>query len=94
MPAPRGHERHAVLIAELDDGSDFGGRLRKHGDARAVLFDDERVALVDGQVGMGVEHAVWAEQSAEWFGQIGGDGSCAATCPFGSQYRARRAVRQ
>ena len=40
------HERHAVLVAQLHDRGDFGRRLRKDGHVRAVLFDDERVALV------------------------------------------------
>ena len=65
-----GNERDIVLAAKSDNGGDLGGGLREGGDVGAVLLDDEGVALVDSQVGVGVQHALGAEQPAELGGQV------------------------
>ena len=52
------HEGHARGDAELHDAGDLLGRSRKDGHLRRVLFEHERVALVDQQFGMGVEDVV------------------------------------
>ena len=61
-------ERHAALVAKLHHRGDFGSRVGKHRHARAVLLDDESVALVDGQIGMRIQHAVRAQQAAQLVG--------------------------
>ena len=69
---PARHKRHAVLVAELHDRRNFARRFRKHGHDRAVLFDHKRIALVNGQIRMGIQHALRAEKAAKWIGEIDG----------------------
>ena len=72
VPAPRGTNGVAALVAQLHDGRNFRRRLRKHGHVRAVLLDDKRVALVHGQIRLRIQHPIRTEQLPQLIGKIGG----------------------
>ena len=66
VPAPRGMNGTPCGHAELDDARRLpAADPRKDGDLRRVFFEHEGVALVDQQLGMGVEHAVRADDRAQ-----------------------------
>jgi len=58
---PTGHERQAEFIANLHNGRHFCRIFRKDGDVRAMLFDNEGVTLVDGQIRMRIKHMICAD---------------------------------
>ena len=71
------HQRGQILPrGQCHHRGDFCRILWKHGHAGAVLFDDERVALVNGQIGMRIQYAIGTQQAAKVNGKIGGGSDC------------------
>ena len=72
VPAPRGTKEMPISLQSFTTAATSAVDLRKDGHARAMLFDDERVALVNGEVGLRIEHVVGADNSAKTVGDSSG----------------------
>ena len=69
---PTRDKRRRPFVTQFHNGRNFRRRLRKHSHVRAVLFNDKRVALIDGQIGLCLQHPIWSEQLPQLIGEIGG----------------------
>ena len=65
VPAPRGTNGTPSSLQNFTTAATSAVDLRKHRHARAMFFDHERVALVNGQIGMRIQNVIRTDKPAQ-----------------------------